>query len=171
MVDEFGYPVATMLFVEDRGRWLVDSVLGFSSWEELWRAAPAGRHGQAVTEASRILGIEMLVLVDEPPGYRPVYGSLALIGGWDVVFVFYNPGAAERRFVVEELGIDLAVPPYETRWITVNAPAGEYRFVTFTGERPDPPAAPACEGLPYPENTMVFYPEAPLNDQWDCGRG
>lgn len=153
------YQVLLVAFAASGQQWLLDEVLDVTSWEL----------ADAQWEQDR--GILELVLTEQAPGYRPVNGSPVLIDGWSYTLVLYNPGATERGFRSEGLGIDVTVPPYETRTVVFTPTEGEYSFETRTGDEVDEVAPPPCEGMPYPGNIMIVFSELPLNDPWSCGKG
>jgi uncharacterized cupredoxin-like copper-binding protein len=46
----------------------------------------------------------------------------------DVTFMLANDGVAPHNFSIDELGIDIDLPPGETQETVINAPAGEYEY-------------------------------------------
>ena len=46
----------------------------------------------------------------------------------DVTFTLPNDGAAAHDFSIDELGIQVSLPPGETQTVVVNAPPGSYEY-------------------------------------------
>jgi hypothetical protein len=173
LVDTFGDWRSAVLFARVGDQWLIDALIWMPSGDPSAAATifPTEGHSESPPALGTLLGVETVVFTQEEPGYEPYHGSMALYDGWEALFVFANPTSDARRIQVPGQGIDVSVPRFETRWISVRLVAGEHRFTVFSDGLPMPPAPPPCEGLPYPDNVMVVYEGPVLNDLWDCGRG
>jgi len=110
-----GGPTGTdnyLIFVKVGDRWLLDE-------EVLIAAGSAGtpEATPAITitlrDGSPDLGPEVLYLENLPADV-------------DTTFRIENRGSRPRRFLITRLGVDAAIPPGESRFVTINAPAGTY---------------------------------------------
>lgn len=92
-------------------------------------AADATATGEASPAAGPCLEVELDDLYFEP-------NVITIPADTAVTFVLYNEGEALHNFSVteqgneglENLGIDVDVPPGETKTVTINAPEGDYYF-------------------------------------------
>jgi uncharacterized cupredoxin-like copper-binding protein len=54
--------------------------------------------------------------------------EISIPANTDVTFTLPNDGAAAHDFSIDELGIQVALPPGETQTVVVNAPPGSYEY-------------------------------------------
>ncbi len=157
-----GGQLLIVLFALEGDLWLTDAILGYALVDSDLVAEAYGDES--------VNAVEVFLLVEDAPGYRPSGGN-ALVAGSRYLFVFHNLGSDSRRFVIDFLDIDVTIPSYETKTVTISAPPGEYVFQTFTNGTGDSAANDTCGGMPYPGNVLTFYPELPQTLDGDCGAG
>ena len=88
------------------------------------REAASGATPEAGGEAGEV-AMEVTV-VSNDIFFEPT--ELTIPANTNVKFILPNEGAAAHDFSIDELGIEEAIAPGETKEVIVNAPAGTYEF-------------------------------------------
>lgn len=126
-----GYAKARPLDEETRfGAWIGEAgrtaeASGNGLWgncEQDERTAPTETAG---TERDETLPDDVTIRVDDQ-GYRPE--QVTVPAETDVTLTIANVGTGEHTFTIDELDVNIAIPPGESETFTISVPAGDYVF-------------------------------------------
>jgi uncharacterized cupredoxin-like copper-binding protein len=90
------------------------------------QGAPAGQEAAATPGAAAGAAAQTVDIVANDIFFEPK--EVTIPANTDVTVMLPNDGAAPHNFSIDELGIDIDLPPGETQKTVINAPAGKYQY-------------------------------------------